>query len=99
MIESLEVAVLQWADKKGILAKGTPHGQWEKTREEVYELLEGIEENDVEAIKDAIGDVAVTIIIQAHMHGLCLGQCLAAAYREIAGRTGRMENGVFVKDE
>lgn len=99
MLEQLEAAVVQWAHDKGIMVSGTPVGQVGKTEEEVAELRTAIEEADLEGIIDGIGDATVTLIIQAHMQGLTLGQCLAAAYLEIAGRTGKMENGVFVKDE
>lgn len=98
MIESLETAVIQWAEDLGIFEKATPASQWEKTHEEVLELIEGIVKNDRREIEDAIGDTVVTLIIQARMHGLSLGQCLATAYDQIKNRTGKMINGVFVKD-
>jgi NTP pyrophosphatase (non-canonical NTP hydrolase) len=47
---------------------------------------------------DGLGDVFVTIILAAEMAGLRIEDCLAAAYDEIKGRTGKMEGGVFVKD-
>lgn len=98
MIESLETAVLQWAEDRGIFEKATPASQWEKTHEEVMELIDGIVLNNRREIEDAIGDIVVTLIIQARMHGLSLGQCLASAYDQIKNRTGKMINGVFVKD-
>lgn len=98
MIESLETAVIKWAEDRGIFEKATPASQWEKTHEEVLELIEGIVKNDRREIEDAIGDTVVTLIIQARMHGLSLGQCLATAYDQIKNRTGKMINGVFVKD-
>ena len=93
-----ESDVIQWANEKGILLKGTKAGQYRKTVEEVGELGEAIINQDKDAIRDAIGDVAVTIIIQAHMNGMSFQECLDAAYSEIAGRTGEMVNGVFVKE-
>ncbi|HHG4368139.1 TPA: MazG-like family protein, partial [Pseudomonas aeruginosa] len=89
---------IQWAEDRGIFEKATPASQWEKTHEEVLELIEGIVKNDRREIEDAIGDTVVTLIIQARMHGLSLGQCLATAYDQIKNRTGKMINGVFVKD-
>jgi hypothetical protein len=50
-------------------------------------------------IKDGIGDCVVTLILAAELAGLTFHQCLAHAYDEIKGRTGRMENGTFVKDK
>lgn len=98
MIESLEVAVLNWAEERGIFESGTPISQFRKTEEEVTELHAALLCDDKEAIKDAIGDIVVTLIIQAHMHGLSLGQCLASAYHEIKDRRGKMVGGVFVKE-
>jgi NTP pyrophosphatase (non-canonical NTP hydrolase) len=50
-------------------------------------------------IKDGIGDCVVTLILAAELAGMTLEECLAHAYEEIRGRTGRMENGTFVKDK
>jgi NTP pyrophosphatase (non-canonical NTP hydrolase) len=49
-------------------------------------------------LKDGLGDCAVTLVLAAEMAGLRFEDCLAAAYDEIKGRTGRMEGGVFIKD-
>jgi hypothetical protein len=49
-------------------------------------------------LKDGIGDCTVTLILAAEMAGLRFEDCLAAAYDEIKGRTGKMEGGVFIKD-
>jgi NTP pyrophosphatase (non-canonical NTP hydrolase) len=49
-------------------------------------------------LTDGIGDCTVTLILAAEMAGLRFENCLAAAYDEIKGRTGRMEAGVFIKD-
>jgi NTP pyrophosphatase (non-canonical NTP hydrolase) len=111
----LEPLVIEWAKEKGILEKATPLDQWGKTREEVNELFEALEAqrqglssftndkrnivNTQEEIKDALGDILVTIIIQAEMQGLKLEECLQSAYDVISKRTGKMINGQFVKDE
>lgn len=92
-----EADVIQWANEKGILLKGTKAGQYRKTVEEVGELGEALIEKDLDKIKDAIGDIAVTIIIQAHMNGLSFQECLDSAYAIISKRTGTMVDGVFVK--
>lgn len=49
-------------------------------------------------VEDGIGDMLVTIIICAKLAGLNSVECLEAAYNVIKTRTGKMENGVFVKD-
>ena len=92
--------------------KGTLLGQLEKTQEELDETVDaakqwqyGLRHNDEDEtangmsnLIDGLGDTFVTIILAAEMAGLRIEDCLAAAYSEIKGRTGRMEAGVFVKD-
>lgn len=94
----LEALVLAWAEQKGILEKGTPIRQCYKTEEEVRELSLAIIGNNREEIIDALGDILVTIIIQAEMQGLSLTECLESAYNVIAKRTGVMRDGQFHKD-
>ena len=94
----LEALVIAWATQKGILENGTAIGQASKTIEEVNELVQAITVDDREEIIDALGDILVTIIIQAEMQGLKLTECLDSAYNVISKRTGKMVNGQFVKD-
>jgi NTP pyrophosphatase (non-canonical NTP hydrolase) len=94
----LEAAVENWAEEKGILQKATPMAQALKTLEECTELCTAINNNDRPEIVDAIGDIMVTLIIQAKMQALSIEQCLESAYNVISKRTGRMINGQFVKD-
>jgi NTP pyrophosphatase (non-canonical NTP hydrolase) len=94
----LEALVLAWATQKGILENGTAIAQAGKTIEEVNELVEAIIKDDREEIVDALGDILVTIIIQAEMQGLSLTECLESAYNVISKRTGVMKDGQFYKD-
>jgi len=94
----LECKVEHWARKKGILEKATPMAQALKTLEETTELCVAINNNDREEIIDAMGDIMVTLIIQAKMQGVSLESCLESAYNVISKRTGKMINGQFVKD-
>jgi NTP pyrophosphatase (non-canonical NTP hydrolase) len=55
--------------------------------------------DSADELKDGIGDCTVTLILAAEMAGLRFEDCLAAAYDEIKGRTGKMEGGQFVKDK
>jgi NTP pyrophosphatase (non-canonical NTP hydrolase) len=90
--------VEEWAEAKGILAHATTLRQAEKTLEETNELICAILNEDSHEIKDAIGDIIVTIIIQAKMQGLTIEECLQSAYDVISKRTGKMMNGQFIKD-
>jgi NTP pyrophosphatase (non-canonical NTP hydrolase) len=96
--DELEALVIKWAGEKGILEKGTPFRQCDKTQEEVNELYKAILENNREEIADALGDILVTIIIQAKMQNMSLVECLEGAYNVIAKRKGQMINGQFLKD-
>jgi len=97
-----------WGLAKGITGpdgKGTLLGQLAKTQEELTEtrdaavrMEERCEGFGTPELMDGIGDCAVTLILAAEMAGVSFEECLQAAYDEIKGRTGRMENGVFVKD-
>lgn len=99
MDKNLTENVLEWADSRGILDKATRMGQALKTLEETHELLMAVDNLDRDEIKDAIGDVAVTIIIQAEMNQLTFKECLQSAYDTINKRQGKMVNGQFVKNK
>lgn len=159
-LDDLEPLVIKWAEKKGILQNGTPYKQLLKTGEEILELLQAIEDNNLDEIEDAIGDIVVTLIIYAEMkkisckrdfknhsfkaddstvhrlladyamllqaekfgqslkpiihthemmmvklhyiankYNLNIWECLKTAYNVIKNRTGKMINGVFIRDE
>jgi NTP pyrophosphatase (non-canonical NTP hydrolase) len=97
--QELEKLVIEWANEKGILEKATTIAQAAKTMEECTELMVAIARHDDDEIVDALGDILVTIIIQAEMQGLKLEECLESAYNVISKRTGKMINGTFVKDK
>jgi NTP pyrophosphatase (non-canonical NTP hydrolase) len=98
MYKQLEAKVLVWAEEKGILEKGTPMAQAVKTLEECVELADAVNKDDKTEILDALGDILVTIIIQAEMQGFILTECLESAYNVISKRKGNMVDGVFVKE-
>jgi NTP pyrophosphatase (non-canonical NTP hydrolase) len=96
--ETLEAYVIDWAREKGILDKATPMAQGLKSLEELTELLNAIRTEDRDEIIDGIGDLQVTLIIQAELNGLRITDCLQSAYDVISKRKGRMVEGVFVKE-
>tara|TARA_B100000131_G_C18046665_1_gene584708 strand:- start:762 stop:1064 length:303 start_codon:yes stop_codon:yes gene_type:complete len=99
MNKLLEEEIIAWADDRDIFQQSTASLQFSKTLEEVLELYDGIIEGDVDEISDAIGDVMVTLIIQAQMWGLSATDCLTDVYKEISQRKGKMVNGKFVKEK
>jgi len=88
--------VEQWSKEKG-LDKADSSKQMLKVVEETGEVAAALARNDQDALRDGIGDVAVTLIILALQNDMDLYECLNIAYDEIKGRTGKMVNGVFVK--
>jgi NTP pyrophosphatase (non-canonical NTP hydrolase) len=94
----LECLIIAWAEEKGILKDPKPYAQAMKTVEELSELCHAIITDDKEEIKDALGDIMVTLLIQAHMQDMNLEDCLESAWHTIKDRTGKMVDGQFVKD-
>ena len=112
--EELEIKVIEWAREKGILDKATALTQLGKTQEELDETRDALRILDLykdtmtsqikiaqarAEVEDGIGDMLVTIIILAKLSGFDTVSCLESAYNVIKKRTGKMKNGVFVKDE
>jgi NTP pyrophosphatase (non-canonical NTP hydrolase) len=62
-------------------------------------MISEVHGGDVDRVRDEMGDVLVTLAIQANLWGLSLTECLDEAYNKINVRTGHMIDGVFVKDE
>jgi NTP pyrophosphatase (non-canonical NTP hydrolase) len=90
--------VSQWADDKNILKKENAPKQLLKVMEEVGETAGALLKNKEAELKDGIGDSFVTLIILAKQLGLEPADCLEAAWNEIKDRTGKTENGVFIKN-
>jgi len=60
-----------------------------------HEIPESIENE----ITDGIGDTLVTLILLCELTGRSLADCLDYAHEQIKDRKGRIEEGVFVKDD
>jgi NTP pyrophosphatase (non-canonical NTP hydrolase) len=89
--------IRQWAQERGIYDKGNSHTQYVKLMEEAGELAAALLNKDAYEIKDAIGDIVVVLTNLAALEGMTIENCIDAAYKEIANRTGAMLNGTFVK--
>lgn len=95
----LEIEVLRWAEARKIIPNSNALAQSIKTLEEVTELISALNVNNKEEVKDAYGDILVTLIIGADLAGLNLTDCLESAYQTIKDRKGHLRtDGVFVKD-
>ena len=90
--------IREWAEEKGIYAKGDPKTQYIKLMEEAGEVGRAILKEDLPEIKDGIGDMVVVLTNLAELCGLTIEECVESAYDVISKRTGKMKNGTFVKD-
>jgi len=60
---AVEIKIIQWGEARQIVQNSTAFAQATKTQEELNELFEAIESDDREAMKDAYGDILVTLIM------------------------------------
>lgn len=101
--EELQKLVEQWAIHRD-LNHADPKIQWMRVTEEVGEirdvLLKPTKFEDPElAMRDAIGDSLVTLIVLSMQLNQNPVECLEYAYNEIKNRKGSMINGTYVKSE
>jgi NTP pyrophosphatase (non-canonical NTP hydrolase) len=89
--------IRDWANNKGIYKSGDSKTQYVKLMEESGELARAILKRDKPEIKDAIGDMIVVLTNLAYLEGFDVEDCVTSAYDVIKNRTGKMENGTFVK--
>ena len=91
--------VEQWSIDKG-LDKGNSFTQYAKSSEEMGEVAAALCRNDIDELRDGIGDVIVTLVILAQQNDMTLYECLEQAYEEIKDRTGVMsKDGSFIKEQ
>jgi len=69
-MQELNKKIIEWAKDRNIDKKGTVEGQAIKTIEEMSELIKGICKDDIDLIKDSIGDVYVTLVIGCMLSGV-----------------------------
>lgn len=91
--------VEQWSIDKG-LNKGNSFTQYAKSSEEMGEVAAALCRNEIDELRDGIGDVIVTLVILAQQNNMTLYECLEQAYEEIKDRTGVMsKDGSFIKEQ
>ena len=87
-----------WAEERGLYNEGDPKTQTLKLMEEAGEICRAVLKKDEPEIIDGIGDCVVVLTNLAHLWDTSIEECIEAAYNEIKGRTGKMDNGTFKKD-
>lgn len=85
-----------WAKDRNLIEGATRQAQMLKLTEEVGELAADIAKG--RCPKDSIGDCVVVLTILSAQSGVLIEHCIDAAYNEIKDRTGKMVDGVFVRD-
>jgi NTP pyrophosphatase (non-canonical NTP hydrolase) len=94
----LEMQVIQWAEARRIIPNSTPEAQFLKTVSELGELADALNQRDMAAIKDSVGDCLVTLINMCALLDIDMVECLEGAWHEIKDRKGTLlPSGVFVK--
>lgn len=76
-----------------------PKDQFLKVVEEVGEIAAGLARGDRDLIMDAVGDTYVTLVALCETMDISIEECINVAYDAIKDRTGRLVDGVFIKDE
>ena len=100
-LTDLVAKINEWAISHG-LDKGNPKIEWMKVTEEVGEIRDVfLKPNDFDdpemALKDAIGDSIVTLVVLCLQLGYDVEECLKIAYNNIKDRKGIMIDDNFVK--
>lgn len=97
-LNELQAKTLQWSGDRGILANGKITTQALKLGSEMGELMDNAAKDDLEAIKDDIGDCLVVLTNLANLAGTTLEECWEVAYNDIKDRKGFLNaNGNFIK--
>lgn len=92
-MEDLITKINEWADDRN-LKQADPKIQWMRVTEEVGEIRDVLLKptkftQPQAALKDAIGDTLVTIVVLAYQLDLDVAECLSIAYEEIKNRKGK----------
>ena len=90
--------IRDWAEERGLYAKGDTKTQALKLMEEAGEICRAVLKNDHDQIIDGIGDCVVVLTNLAELINVPIEDCIDVAYDEIKNRKGKMVNGTFKKD-
>jgi len=101
--------VLGWGHERGLHDTTDLKPQLVKLTEELGEIAAGVARDDADRIMDGVGDLLVVLINFGAVYDKRYGPYdpqtyfvesgLRTAWHQIAARTGKTVNGIFVKDE
>ena len=96
---TVELDIIRWAEARRIIPNATPTSQLMKAVSEMGELCDAEGKKDMEAIRDAVGDIMVCLINYCALRDINLVNCMELAYDQIKNRKGTlMPDGTFVKE-
>ena len=91
--------IIRWSEERRIIPNSTPIAQYMKMVSEIGELSDATMKNNMDDIKDAVGDVMVCMVNYCALQDIDIVECMYVAYDQIKHRTGTMlPSGVFLKD-
>lgn len=77
-MNDLILKIEQWANDRNLIDGCTPLDQSMKLFSEFGELADAVGKNDLEGIKDGIGDVFVVLTIMCRQYEFCIGENLSS---------------------
>jgi len=96
----VEMKIIQWAEARRIIPNATQQSQLNKMLEEVAELFAAQNQNDIDEIKDAVGDIMVCLVNYCALRDINIVDCMFLAYDQIKDRKGTLlRDGTFVKEQ
>lgn len=90
--------IIDWSIDRN-LHNQDPVKQIAKFLEEGGELASALVKNKPNLVKDSIGDIYVVLVVLCTQLNIDINECIELAYNEIKDRTGKIVDGVYVKDE
>ncbi len=85
-LDDLQYKTLQWSSARGILTNGKITTQALKLGSEIGELMDNVTKDNLEAVKDDIGDCLVILTNLANLAGTTLEECWEVAYEELVAK-------------
>ena len=96
---ALEDLIITWGKERKIIPNAKTYSQVMKAASEMGELMDAELKNNIDEIKDAVGDIVVCLLMYCSLRNIDLTECLNGAYQEIKDRKGTLlPNGTFVKE-
>ncbi len=91
--------IIQFFEDKGLYERTDFLSQFKKLEEEVDELKDALLLGDDEQILNEAGDVYITLLNVLKTCNLTMEQAVNYSTNKILKRSGKVVNGVFIKDQ